>query len=461
MLRLENLSLAFGHRQLLQNLSLRLSEGELCWLKGANGSGKTTLLNLISGVIPEYVTAEFEAEIWLGELSLKDLPIREKFRYLWFAQNDPETQFLMPSCEAEIAFALENRGMPAEQIKRQVDSSLNLLGLQNCRWQAPQTLSRGQQKLLLCAIGNALDPPCYLLDEPLSGLSDSSVALVLTWIRLQKAKRKIFLVAEHNDALRHLADKELQLSDATAFVQSGSIHQSAEPDSVLLPLKARGQQHNLDKKPNLLVSTQDLGFAYQDSTQLFSNLSFTISRHQNILLQGENGSGKSTLLKLMLGLLKPQCGRTAFAGNSQSGFDAGYFRHAYYQPQNTSASLLGLTASQNWLLWKLSLVELPDYPSCADHLLSELSAGEQRLVSQGILPYIIDKFWMLDEPFASLDLQASENLKELLAWKARQRPGMIIVAHASDNLEGIFDEIWTINPTGIEINRVSTEAEQS
>lgn len=459
MLRLRNLSLAFGTQQLLQDLSLQLSEGELCWLKGFNGSGKSSLLKSICGIIPEYIPAETKGEIWLDEINLQESPLREKHHHLWFAHSDPETQFLMPTCETEIAFALENMGVEADHIKHAVSSSLNLFGLQNCRFQAPQTLSRGQQKLLLCAIGNALDPPLYLLDEPFSGLSESSIALVLTWIQLQKAMGKIFIVAEHGNALRHLADQEIQLIKAEVSNDGESIYRASRQDPILPPFESTGSNHD-PKCEEPLFQAKNLSFAYPDSESIFRGLSVSICKGKNILLQGENGSGKSTFLKLMLGLIQPQTGSVALMGKPNRAFSAEYFRYAYYQPQNTCDSLLGLSVSQNRQFWRYSLPELPKYSQSVDPLLTELSAGEQKLVSQDILPFITDKFWLLDEPFASLDATASENLRNLIAWKARNRPGMIIVSHASDDLAGLFDEIWTIKPAGIEVSLADSEAEQ-
>jgi energy-coupling factor transport system ATP-binding protein len=439
MLRISGFSLAFESVKLFQDFSLTLAPGELCWLKGANGSGKTTLLNYLSGIIPHQIPAEFSGSANLDGTDLKNLPLCEVYRILWHAQSEPGLQFFFPTCETEIAFALENLGLDSAEMHLRVENALRTFGLDGCRFQAPNTLSYGQQKLLLCAIGQALDPKLLLLDEPLAGLSSQSLSLVLTWLRELKKQGKTVIVSEHDSAVQTLADIQIEL-------KAGGPINDANPAPILSfsPLPASFSEP-ITPDPIPLINCNDLHFAFTKDRPMFHNLSFSLGASENILLRGENGCGKSTLLKLLIGLLNPLAGNILLRGKQVKELKAATFRCLFYQDQNSSANLLGISPSQNWLLWKLSLPALPDYPYPADPLFTELSSGQQKQAAQSILPFLTDKFWILDEPFSSLDDAAAAILLDLLRQKCHKKPGLLIVAHEELAGQLPFDQIWTLS----------------
>ncbi len=219
MLKIEDLQLTYGDRKLFTSICLKLAPGISAVLKGANGSGKTTILNCISGVIPEYIKATLTGSITLHGTDLRQIPLKEKFRYLWYSPADFSNRFFFPTCEAELAFALENLGMPKAELRQRIDAALARFGLQHELWQAPQTLSAGQQNLLQCAMAEALDPPLYLLDEPARGLADSSLKLLCDWIADLKARSRIVLFAEHHPLLLSQADTVFDLDSCPKYDQ--------------------------------------------------------------------------------------------------------------------------------------------------------------------------------------------------------------------------------------------------
>ena len=105
------------------------------------------------------------------------------------------------------------------------------------------------------------------------------------------------------------------------------------------------------------------------------------------------------------------------------GLDTKNFEYIYYQSQITKENLLGISVAQNWLFWQLAIKQLPDLSLKDDPLFTELSAGQQKMVSQQILPQLLSKFWILDEPFASLDKDAGTKLLQLLQYKSKKHPG--------------------------------------
>ncbi len=213
MLCINGLSISYGSHTVIGSLSLELNRGSICVLQGTNGSGKSSLLCAISGVIPEYISASISGSISLDGVDLRSVALREKFRYLWHAQSDADAQFFFPTCEAELAFALENMSIASSEIHARITRAAAFFGLSGKLDASPNTLSSGQKKLLLCAIGMALAPQLYLLDEPSGGLSGNSIELLRSWLLSLKQNNAIVIIAEHNPAIISLADKVVQLGE--------------------------------------------------------------------------------------------------------------------------------------------------------------------------------------------------------------------------------------------------------
>ncbi|NLM90051.1 MAG: ATP-binding cassette domain-containing protein, partial [Candidatus Cloacimonetes bacterium] len=249
---------------------------------------------------------------------------------------------------------------------------------------------------------------------------------------------KIIVVADHNPLMETVADFSYTLPENP---QPLTIDNSLFTEAVL----------NLQDKrdcaikpfPEILYNIEELSFAYPNAELLFKDLSLQINSTENILLKGKNGAGKSTFLKLLTGLLKPNKGKIYLQGKHLQGLDPKNFAHFYYQSQITKENLLGISVKQNWLFWQLAIPELKDLPIKEDPLFTELSAGQQKMVSQQILPHMLSKFWILDEPFASLDENAGKQLFNLLQYKSRNYPGMLIVSHSLEAHRELFDRVFS------------------
>ncbi|MDD2230304.1 MAG: ABC transporter ATP-binding protein [Candidatus Cloacimonetes bacterium] len=214
MLVLNKLSVSYAELSVINAFCLKLKPGSICALTGANGCGKSTLLAAISGVIPEHIAATVTGEIQYNETDLRKVALNEKFHYLWHAGSDTDAQFFFPTCEAELAFALENKGIAPSEIKERIANAAAYFGLSGYMQSSPLSLSGGQKRLLLCAIGKALNPTLYLLDEPASGLSGNSLHLLCNWLYELKQQGSIVLIAEHIPELISMADVVINLSGA-------------------------------------------------------------------------------------------------------------------------------------------------------------------------------------------------------------------------------------------------------
>ncbi len=196
---------------LLENVSFALQPGELLWLRGPNGSGKTSLLNCLSGVIPQHVKAELTGAINLGCADLITVPITRRFRFLAYQMSDPDSQIFFPRVEKELAFALENLGLPVGEIRDRIGEEAAFFGLEGYLRREPATLSYGEKKLLLFAVCAALRPSLLLLDEPSSGLGDRALEKLRAWLEKALASGCRVVLTEHGSKMGDLAAQNLDL----------------------------------------------------------------------------------------------------------------------------------------------------------------------------------------------------------------------------------------------------------
>lgn len=194
-----------------------------------------------------------------------------------------------------------------------------------------------------------------------------------------------------------------------------------------------------------MIKIDKLFFSHPGRSELYNGLYHEFQATENVLLTGSNGCGKSTLLKLIMGMLRPRQGVISIAGKQISGVSTDTFQSVFYQDQHTGANLLGINPQHDWEIWRIAIPTLPENPFSDTLLFSEMSGGMQKQCSQRILPYLMDKFWILDEPFASLDKTAAQRLAELLFRKSKTHPGMLIVSHEHGYEQNIFGRILRLH----------------
>lgn len=213
MLEVQDLSVHFSDstEYLFHDLTFQLQAGDLLWLKGPNGCGKTSLLYAMSNIIPQHIHAMRAGHIAINSKVIDDLPLNLLLPDLALAMQNPEQQILFPTVEEEIIYTLENMGVADPLIEERLNQSMDKFDLAQYRKINPHNLSVGYQKLLMLCIIDAASPEVILLDEPLNGLSDCNIELVLNRLEEFKQKGKTIVIAEHNDQIRDLSTNQLSL----------------------------------------------------------------------------------------------------------------------------------------------------------------------------------------------------------------------------------------------------------
>ncbi|MEM1994724.1 MAG: ATP-binding cassette domain-containing protein [Nitrososphaerales archaeon] len=215
-------------RPALTDVNLSIDDGEIAIIAGPSGCGKSTLLRSINGLIPHMYSGTYIGEVYINNLKVSEHTISEIAKHVGYVFQNPENQIFMFSVERDIAFGLENLGLPREEIKKRVDWAIDLLGIREIMHRAPHEISDGQKQRVAIAGVLAMKPKILILDEPTSLLDPlSALDLITTVKHLHDTLKLTVIVVEHRlDLLVSIADRLIVMED-------GKIISNNEPREVL------------------------------------------------------------------------------------------------------------------------------------------------------------------------------------------------------------------------------------
>ena len=301
----------------LRGVDLRIEPGERVLLLGASGSGKSTLLAGLAGLL--------EGGASEGELRVDGVEPRLARDRIGIVFQDPESQLVMAHAGDDVAFGLENRCVPADEIWPRVDAALTAVGFPYGRDRPTDALSGGEQQRLAIAGAMALEPGLLLLDEPTANLDPDGSALVRDSLRRVLSERQqTMLLVEHRVAeVLSLVDRVVVLEAGGGVVADGPPEVLAGPlgDRLAaagvwvpghpLPVPPRRTR----PAPEPMLEVDQAGYAYPREPQLaVGPVSLQLRSGEALAVLGPNGSGKSTLALLMGGLMRPTLGSVRSVG---------------------------------------------------------------------------------------------------------------------------------------------------
>ncbi|HYN67361.1 MAG TPA: ATP-binding cassette domain-containing protein [Ornithinibacter sp.] len=209
-------------RPVLRGVDLTIDEGELALVVGRTGSGKSTLLGALCGRVPHFTGGTLTGHVRLHGRDTRDHRPRDLADLVGVVGQDPLAGFVTDTVEEELAYGMEQLGLPAATMRKRVEETLDLLGIAELRDVALRELSGGQQQRV--AIGSVLTahPRVILLDEPTSALDPTGAEEVLATItRLVHDLAVTVVVAEHRvERVLHYADTVVHVSPS-GEVRSG------------------------------------------------------------------------------------------------------------------------------------------------------------------------------------------------------------------------------------------------
>jgi energy-coupling factor transport system ATP-binding protein len=163
----------------LDGIDLDIAAGEFVALVGPNGSGKSTLAHHLNGLLLPSA-GEVRVAGMLTSADQHKWRIRQRVGIVF---QNPDYQLVASTVEEDVAFALENQGVPPDEMRQRVDAALRAVGLLDRANRPPHMLSGGQRQLVAIAGVLAVQPACIVLDEPTSMLDPAGRQCVLDTIR--------------------------------------------------------------------------------------------------------------------------------------------------------------------------------------------------------------------------------------------------------------------------------------
>ena len=207
----------------LNNINLRIEkEGNFVLLCGETGSGKTTLIRCMNGLIPQFYSGFYKGKVFINEVNTVETSIANLSTEVGIVFQNPENQLIAMNVEHEIAFGLENLGVPRKKIAQKIEESASLTEIEHLLDKAPFELSGGEQQRVAIASILVLEPKLLILDEPTALLDPQMARKIINLLKEIQLERKItILISEHRlDLLLPFADHMILMQNGKVIEQN-------------------------------------------------------------------------------------------------------------------------------------------------------------------------------------------------------------------------------------------------
>ncbi|MCM3728593.1 energy-coupling factor ABC transporter ATP-binding protein [Neobacillus cucumis] len=208
-------------RYALKNVSFDIYEGEWLAIVGHNGSGKSTMAKLLNGLqFPQ------EGEITISNVMLNEETIWDVRKKVGMVFQNPDNQFVGTTVQDDVAFGLENNGVPREEMVQRVEDSLKRVKMDQFLYQEPHHLSGGQKQRVAIAGVLALRPSIIILDEATSMLDPRGREEVLETVRRLKQEKSLTVISITHDL------EEAAKADRIIVMNQGEVYREGTPEEI-------------------------------------------------------------------------------------------------------------------------------------------------------------------------------------------------------------------------------------
>ncbi|WP_210367477.1 energy-coupling factor ABC transporter ATP-binding protein [Bacillus sp. REN3] len=223
LVRIKDVSFSYDaqHPPALKNISFDINEGEWLAIVGHNGSGKSTLAKLLNGLqFPQ------EGTITVCGIPLSEETVWEIRKNVGMVFQNPDNQFVGTTVQDDVAFGLENHGVPRETMVKRVHDSLEKVKMGTFLNQEPHHLSGGQKQRVAIAGVLALQPSIIILDEATSMLDPRGRAEVIETVRELKSRENLTVISITHDL------EEAAKADRIIVMNKGELHREGRPEEI-------------------------------------------------------------------------------------------------------------------------------------------------------------------------------------------------------------------------------------
>jgi energy-coupling factor transporter ATPase len=249
----------------IDDVSIKIEKGEFVLITGPSGCGKTTLCRTFNGLVPHFYQGELKGEISVAGIDTLQHHTYEMAKHVGLVFQNPENQLFALSIEKDVAFGLENNGVPREEMRQKVDWALNQTGIYDIRERSPHEISGGQQQRVAIASVLAMQPEIIVLDEPTSFLDPLSAEKIFEVIyRLNKEQGITVVLVEHR------LDLTAKYTDHLIVMDKGRVRFEGDPRQILNSEETRLMGVGIPKATLLFQLLKKNNFNLLEETPLSS-----------------------------------------------------------------------------------------------------------------------------------------------------------------------------------------------
>ena len=471
----------------LHDINLTIYEGEKVLIVGPSGSGKSTIGNCLNGLIPFAYKGVITGSLKIDGVETKNSTIFELSQKVGTVLQDTDGQFIGLTVGEDIAFALENDCVEAEQMRETVQKVADIVDMGELLKSSPFELSGGQKQRVSFAGVMVNDAKILLFDEPLANLDPATGKTAIDLIdKVWRETNRTVVIVEHR-----LEDVLYRDVDRIVVVSQGRIVADMSPDELMAanilpglgireplyvtamkyagievtPEMKAGRMDTLDvtkikdalikwnteqtkKKEEeerpVILEAEHLSFRYNKKRRILKDVNFTIHEGEMVSIVGTNGAGKSTLAKVICGFAPEEEGDIKFKGQSLKGQTikerAGYISYVMQNPNQMICK--PMIYDEVALGLHLNGVPEKEVEERVDKALkicglnkfkkwpiSTLSFGQKKRVTIASMLVMNPQILILDEPTAGQDYHHYTEIMEFLKSLNDQGVTIVMITH--------------------------------
>lgn len=499
-LEVEHLKYRYPHAKklALDDISFTAEKGEFIGIIGENGAGKSTLSQAFCGLVPQFYKGAYGGKVTIDGILAATTPTAELCKKVGLIFQNPFNQLsgAKDTVWDEVAFGLENFGVPSEQIRERLDKVLHQLDIWQFRDKNPFDLSGGQMQRVAIASILAMEPEVLLLDEPTSQLDPQGSEEVFHTVELlARTGITIFMIEQKMEKLAAYCDKILLLHKGkqVAFDTPEQIFSREDLDTLGIcppyparyskeqgicledetyPVTVEGIKKALRETGKTAglpaledpvftgtaenrFSVHNLQFSYTQDHPIFENFELELDQRPTAII-GQNGAGKTTLVRLLKGLLKPLSGTILYKGEDISGrtvaslaSQVGYvfqnpddqiFKYKVIDEVMFGPLNIGMSKEQarEKALEALELTELSAY---AEENPYDLELSQRKLVAIASVLAMDTDVIILDEPTIAQDYKGKEIIRKIITSLSQKGKLVLAILHDMDFVAQCFSRV--------------------
>lgn len=476
---------SLGSKPALKDINFTVNEGEFIVVCGPSGCGKSTLLRSLKPQLRPF--GETSGSIEFCGRGINDIPDEESAAQIGFVMQSPDAQIVTDKVWHELAFGLENLGVPTHIIRSRVAEMANYFGIHTWFRKKTAELSGGQKQLLNLASVMLMQPKLLILDEPSSQLDpiasreflenvrkinlELGTTIIITEHNLEDVygyADKVLLM-EHGEAVKYLPPQEMAQylaenerdgmykalptparmygcvlrGECPLSIVEGRRWFSRQMEGKALPKPVLAEE----KRPNeRAIDVKEVWFQYEKGADpVLRDLSFSLRRGEICSILGGNGAGKTTTLSVISQKNKFNMGRINIAGKDIKKYKGNelFDHNLAVLPQNPQSLFVFETLRRDLeevlRFRKMKKEEINERVELMAKMLGlsellerhpyDLSGGEMQKAALAKILLLEPKILLLDEPTKGMDALSKENLGGILRGLRDSGVSVLMVTH--------------------------------